>query len=114
MFFILGIIIFAFAPGQWTPAWIVNHDKFSHMMVFFLLGFMMVFSFPRMKMFMLLSFLVFFAVLIEFLQFSFFNRGFSVDDILYVFIGIGLFLSSYFSFTIYLEKQFYIFEKTDD
>jgi len=111
---LLGIVIFAFAPGIWTPAWVVNHDKFSHMVVFFLLGFMMVFSFPRMKMFMLLSLLVFFAVLIEFLQFSFFNRGFSVVDILYDFIGIGLFLGLYFSFIFYLEKQFIILEKIDD
>ena len=90
---LLGILVFALAPGNWTPAWVVNHDKFSHMVVFFILAFLFQFAFPIMKMIKLLAMLVFFAVLIEYLQLTFFNRGFSSVDILYDLLGIGLFLA---------------------
>ena len=89
---LLGILVFAFAPGNWTPAWVVNHDKFSHMVVFFVLAFVLKFAFPKMKMILLLALLVLFAVLIEYLQLTFFNRGFSSVDILYDLIGISLFV----------------------
>ncbi|MFK8013647.1 MAG: VanZ family protein, partial [Marinicellaceae bacterium] len=85
----LTILVFAFAPGQWTPAWVVNHDKFSHLIVFFFLGFMVLFSWPQISKAILLAGLVGFAVFIELLQFSVFNRGFSGIDLVYDFIGIG-------------------------
>jgi len=89
---LLAILVFAFSPGNWTPAWVVNHDKFSHMVVFFILAFMLKFSFPKMPVFMQLSLLIAFAFTIELLQYLFFNRGFSVIDLIYDLIGIGLFV----------------------
>ena len=89
---LISIMIFALAPGNWTPAWVVNHDKFSHMVVFFILAFMLKFSFPKMPVFMQLSLLIAFAFTIELLQYLFFNRGFSVIDLIYDLIGIGLFV----------------------
>lgn len=103
--YLLGIVVFAFAPGNWTPAWVVNHDKFSHLMVFFFLSFMLKFSFPKMKPVLLLALLVFFAVLIELFQHSFFNRGFSSVDILYDLIGIGLFFIFVTGFQVLNLKQ---------
>jgi VanZ family protein len=91
-FIVLGVLIFAFAPGQWTPAWIVNHDKFSHMVVFFSLGVMVNFTFTKVKLYLQLIFLIMLALLIELLQYSLFNRGFSYMDIVFDLLGIVLFL----------------------
>jgi len=88
---LLGIIVFAFAPGHWTPAWVVNHDKFSHMLVFFILAFMAKYSFPKINILTQVSLLIAFAIVIELMQLKFFNRGFSGLDLLYGLLGISLF-----------------------
>jgi hypothetical protein len=89
---LIGIMLFAFSPGNWTPAWVVNHDKFSHLMAFLLLAFLLNNSLPRIKISILVVLLVSFAIGIELFQWTFVNRGFSTVDILYDLFGIGLFL----------------------
>ena len=89
--FVLGILIFAFSPGQWTPAWIVNHDKFAHLAVFFLLSIFLSFVFPLLKLSIHFMALFIFAILIEAAQFSLFSRGFSIEDILFGTLGVLLF-----------------------
>ncbi len=86
-----GILFFAFSPGHWTPAWIVNHDKFVHLAVFFLLSIFLsyVFSWLTLSLHFVLLFL--FAVLIEAIQYSLFSRGFSVEDILFGLVGVLFF-----------------------
>ncbi len=74
---LMGVLLFAFAPGQWTPAWIVNHDKFVHAVVFFGLSVLLSLVFPRLKLFQHFVGLMFFAVLIEWIQYALANRGFS-------------------------------------
>lgn len=86
-----GILFFAFAPGQWTPAWIVNHDKFVHFGVFFSLSVFLSYVFPRLKVLFHFSLLIWFAVLIELIQYSLFSRGFSFEDILFGVIGVLMF-----------------------
>ncbi len=89
---LIGTLVFAFAPGNWTPAWVVNHDKFSHLGVFFILAFILKFSFPQKHIFMQISLLIAFAFAIELMQYLFFNRDFSRIDIVYDLMGIGLFI----------------------
>ncbi len=86
-----GILFFAFSPGRLTPAWIVNHDKLSHFSVFFMVSFMVNFSFPKMTISMQLALLFLFSLLIEIMQLTFFNRGFSLIDIGYNTLGMALF-----------------------
>jgi VanZ family protein len=88
---LLATLVFAFAPGPWTPAWIVNHDKFSHLIVFLLLGILIKLAFPITKRVIVIALLVVFAVFIETLQYTLFNRGFSIEDIVYDLFVIGLF-----------------------
>lgn len=85
---LLGILVFAFAPGNWTPAWIVNHDKFSHMLVFFSLAMILKFSFPNISMIYHVLLLGAFALFIELFQYALFNRGFSYLDIVFDLVGI--------------------------
>jgi VanZ family protein len=70
---------------------VVNHDKFSHLAVFFLLAFVLQFSFVKIKWYFQILMLVGFAVLIELLQLTFFDRGFSYMDIAYGVAGAVLF-----------------------
>ena len=87
----LLILIFATAPGDWTPAWIVNHDKFSHMLVFFILALMLSLALPRMKLIIHTSTIILFALSIESMQLMFAARGFSFEDILFDIAGLMLF-----------------------
>jgi VanZ family protein len=93
---VLGVLIFAFAPGQLTPAWIVNHDKFSHMVVFFALSILLSLAIPSLSLVQHSLFLLSFAVLIELVQFLFVGRGFSIEDLAYDFLGILVFYSLVF------------------
>jgi VanZ family protein len=88
---VLGVLIFAFAPGQWTPAWIVNHDKFSHMVVFFGLSILLSLAIPSLSLVKHSMFLLSFAGLIEVVQYFFAGRGFSIEDLMYDFLGILVF-----------------------
>jgi len=85
---VLGVLIFAFAPGQWTPAWIVNHDKFSHMVVFFALSIFLSLAIPSLSLVQHSLFLLSFAILIELVQYLFVGRGFSIDDLIYDVLGV--------------------------
>ncbi len=85
---LMGVLLFAFASGQWTPAWIVNHDKFVHAVVFFGLSVLLSLVFSRLKLFQHFVGLMFFAVLIEWIQYALANRGFSFQDIVFDLIGI--------------------------
>lgn len=90
---LLVISIFAFSPGHFTPAFIVNNDKAAHLVVFSILSLMMSRSFPAMqvqKNVLLLSLL---ALAIETIQFLFAKRGFSAEDILYDIAGVLLFVT---------------------
>ena len=58
---LMGILLFAFAPGSWTPAWVVNHDKFVHAVVFFGLSVLLSLVFPRLKLSWHFSGLMFFC-----------------------------------------------------
>lgn len=91
LFVLIVVSVFAFAPGQWTPAWVVNHDKFVHLLVFFTLSIMLSFVFPSLRLIEHLAFLMVFAFLIEVVQYLFVGRGFSVADILYDVAGAVLF-----------------------
>jgi len=93
---LVSISVFAFAPGQFTPAWVVNHDKFSHMLVFFVLSVMLSLSFPKLTLITHLFSLLSFAVLIELVQYLFVGRGFSIEDLAYDFLGILVFYSLVF------------------
>jgi len=89
---LLVISIFAFSPGQYTPAFIVNHDKAAHAVVFFVLSFMMHRSFPAMPMQKNILVLGLLALTIEIVQFLFADRGFSVEDMGFNAMGISLYL----------------------
>ena len=91
MLLLIGILFFAFSPGQWTPAWVVNHDKFVHFAVFFLLSVFLSYVFPLLNLLTHFILLLFFAILIEVVQFSLFSRGFSIEDILFGALGVLLF-----------------------
>lgn len=89
---LLVISIFAFSPGQYTPAFIVNHDKATHAVVFFVLSFMMHRSFPAMPMQKNILVLGLLALTIEIVQFLFADRGFSVEDMGFNAIGISIYV----------------------
>jgi len=93
---LVSISVFAFAPGQWTPAWVVNHDKFSHMVVFFVLSVMLSLSFPKLTLAVHMCSLLSFAVLIELVQFLFVGRGFSIEDLVYDVLGVLVFYTLVF------------------
>ncbi|MCF6317852.1 MAG: VanZ family protein [Proteobacteria bacterium] len=92
-----GILLFAFAPGQWTPACIVNHDKFVHAVVFFGLSVLLSLTFPRLKLSQHFVGLMFFAVLIEWVQYAWVDRGFSVQDIVFDLVGVVVFYTVVYS-----------------
>lgn len=85
---IATILFFALMPGRMTPAFIVDHDKVVHAVVFFMLALMLRRSFPGVSLLQCVVFLGIFGVGIETLQYLFANRGFSRGDI--VFDGLGL------------------------
>jgi len=95
LFAVLIILFFAFAPGKWTPAWVVNHDKLSHMMLFFVLAILLKITMPKIKVLTQILILIGFAISIELMQLWFFNSGFSVQDLIYDLYGIGLFVFMY-------------------
>jgi len=86
------IAFFAFSPGQLTPAYIVNHDKAAHAVVFFILSWMMRRSFPAMTMRKMILTVGLLALGIEVIQFLFANRGFSAEDMIYNALGISLYV----------------------
>lgn len=88
---LLIIAIFAFSPGQFTPAFIVNHDKAAHAITFFLLSWMMRKSFPAMPWLKTIVLLGLGALAIELIQFLFAGRGFSTEDMLFNALGISLY-----------------------
>lgn len=97
--------LFAFAPGLWTPAWIVNHDKFAHFIAFVILSSLFKLSFPKVNLVLVTVLLVTFAVLIEFFQYQFFNRGFSAKDICYDLFGIFLSVIVFKGFDFIISKH---------
>ncbi len=103
---LLGILLFAFAPGQWTPAWVVNHDKFVHAVVFFGLSVLLSLVFPRLKLFQHFVGLMFFAVLIEGIQYALANRGFSFEDIAFDLIGVVVFYIVVYSVKLLSDSKF--------
>lgn len=88
---LVGISIFAFAPGNWTPAWVVNHDKFVHAVVFFGLSVLISLVFTQLKLYQHFASLMFLAVLIEGIQYALVNRGFSFQDIVFDLLGVLVF-----------------------
>lgn len=86
-----GTLFFAFAPGQWTPAWVVNHDKFVHAIVFFSLSVLFSRVLPRLNLYQHFVSLMILAVVIEGIQYALANRGFSFQDIVFDLIGILVF-----------------------
>jgi VanZ family protein len=85
---LIGTMLFAFAPGQWTPAWVVNHDKWVHLLVFFCLSVVLSMVLPYLKLLTHLMSLLSFACFIEYVQYNFVGRGFSIEDILFDVLGV--------------------------
>lgn len=80
-YMLVGVtLFFALSAGQITPAMVVNHDKFSHFLVFFVLSFCMNISFPTHTIKNLIVGMISFAIGIEFAQYLFANRELSVTD----------------------------------
>lgn len=85
------ICVFAFSPGQYTPAFIVNHDKAAHAVTFFVLMFLMHRSFKTMPVTTIALFVILLGIAIELIQFLFTSRGFSLEDLLYDAVGITMY-----------------------
>ena len=93
--FILSLItisFFAFSPGQYTPAFIVNHDKAAHTLTFFVLSFLMHRSFIMIPITKIMMFTISLGIAIELIQFLFTSRGFSLEDLMYDVIGVTMYV----------------------
>lgn len=95
---LLIVFVFAFSPGKYTPAYIVDHDKIAHAMAFFMLSFFLHRTFPiwKMQTVMLLMFL--FGLTLEMVQFLFTSRGFSLKDLMYDVVGMIIYMSVHLGF----------------
>jgi len=96
--FILSLIIisvFAFSPGQYTPAFIVNHDKTAHVLTFFVLTFLMQYTFRTIVIYKIMMLAMLLGVTIELIQLLFTSRGFSFEDLIYDVIGITIYGITY-------------------
>lgn len=93
---LICIGVFAFSPGQYTPAFIVNHDKAAHTLTFFVLTFLMHRSFRTLTILYITIFAILLGIAIELIQFFFTSRGFSLEDLMYDAVGIALYIMTYF------------------
>lgn len=89
---LMVISFFAFSPGQFTPAFIVNHDKAAHTATFFVLSLMLRRSFSAMSMQRIIILLGMLALAIETIQLLFANRGFSAEDMIFNVFGISIYV----------------------
>ena len=88
---LLTVLFFAFMPGPVTPAFVVNHDKAFHFLVFFALSLLLTFAMPKIRHRFHVVSLFLFAIAIELIQLLFVHRGYSLMDILYDVSGITSF-----------------------
>ncbi len=97
--FVLSLItisIFAFSPGQYTPAIIVNHDKAAHALAFFILSFLVHCSFRIIPIYKIMMLTITIGLAIELIQFLFTSRGFSLEDLMYDIVGVSIYVMIYF------------------
>lgn len=90
---LLVIFVFALSPSQFTPAYVVNHDKAAHVMAFFILSLLLRRAFPVLTTPTHVMILGLLALMIEMVQYLLVGRGFSVEDLLYGLMGIFLFVA---------------------
>lgn len=94
---LMFISVFSFSPGEYTPAFIVNHDKMAHASVFFILSFFLHRAFPVYKIQTIVLFGLSFGLAIETVQYFFASRGFSLEDLIFDSIGVAIYVSAYLS-----------------
>ena len=88
-FVLVGVtLFFSLSVGKITPAIVVNHDKFTHFVVFLVLSFCMNISFPKHTVKELIVVMISLAIGIEFAQYLFANRVLSVIDLGASMVGI--------------------------
>ena len=108
---LFGILFFAIAPGQFTPAYIINHDKETHAVVFFVLSYFAHYSFKSINIYRMMLLVFSFGLFIETIQFLLTKREFSIEDLIYDSIGIVLYMilrgCVHFFYYIYSKEQQY-------
>lgn len=98
------ISLFAFSPGEYTPATIVNHDKTVHALTFFVLSFLLHRSFRNIPVTQIIVFTILMGLAIELIQFIFTSRGFSLEDLMYDIVGVTLYVMTHM-LMLFLQKS---------
>ncbi len=92
-YLLVGVtLFFSLSAAHITPAIIVNHDKFAHFVVFFVLSFCMNLAFPTHAIKDLTVVMISLAVGIELFQYLFAHRELSVVDLGASVAGIFVYL----------------------
>ncbi len=94
LFYVLvGVtLFFSLSVGRIIPAIVVNHDKFAHFVVFFVLSFCMNISFPKYPIKNLVVIMGSLALGIELLQYLLSSRDSSIGDLGASMAGIFVYL----------------------
>ncbi|MCK5829822.1 MAG: hypothetical protein KAH20_05925 [Methylococcales bacterium] len=91
---VVGVMLFfAFLPGKFTPNIIGHHDKLAHFVAFFILSFGMKFSFSTYSFRRIFLIMAILAAGIEFFQYGFTSRQFSIVDFGAGMAGVFIYLS---------------------
>jgi len=102
---VMCILTAALVPGSYYPDFLTHSPALNHIFSFIVLGFIFQ-KVTKLNVLWVVTSLLLFGWIIEFLQLAEGFRQFSVRDILFDVIGIGIFLTLAYIYTFLKNRNF--------